>query len=242
MPHYTYKLDDLLREQIIKICMNKKLNASMLIRNAMQYILDNQIDLLKLPDPANRGLGRAITFVCPEDLMQQFEDYAIKFRMLRSEAIRRAVSYYVALINRRLEKEEKPIRARIEKMRIWGEQEMKGRYAIHVNDAIKSLIVNIAKSKRITVTQLVYDALEYVQENNIDLSQVLEPPIKRGIHTIAFRYPLELMQMFDEYSKKFKITRSNAIRRAIIYYAELEQQRIEHVKKLPKARIEKLRI
>ncbi len=118
MPHYTFKLDDLLKEQIIKICMNKKLNASILIRNAMQYVLDNQIDLLKLPDPANRGLHKAITFVCPPELMQQFEDYAMKYRMLRSEALRRAVSHYIELINHKLEKEEKPIKVRIEKMRI----------------------------------------------------------------------------------------------------------------------------
>ncbi|EWG06436.1 MAG: hypothetical protein ASUL_09514 [Candidatus Aramenus sulfurataquae] len=92
-----------------------KITRSQVIKQAISEMLSNNIDVTNIDDRETlRGDKVLCTVKMRDEMLQKLDDYAMQHRLTRSETIRRAVLYYLS----KHEKEDPPIRIRVEYLRI----------------------------------------------------------------------------------------------------------------------------
>lgn len=93
------KLDT--REMILCETMKRGIEISYLIREAIRYALENDLDLSKIEDPDQSDVGIlrgvTMTFKVSRDFLTKWDEYIAKFDISRSIAVRKAIYHYITV-------------------------------------------------------------------------------------------------------------------------------------------------
>ncbi len=107
----TVKMDSYTLMQIDALVIKLKSTRSAVIRSAVEYVLDNEI----LPPPVDtERCDIVISVKMPNSMLRELDKFAYKYKLGRSDLVRRAIAEYYKVKNR----DEEPIKARVETIKL----------------------------------------------------------------------------------------------------------------------------
>jgi metal-responsive CopG/Arc/MetJ family transcriptional regulator len=98
-----------------RFATQRKITRSQVIKQAISEMLRNGVNVNDIDDRQTLSGNKVLcTVKMRDEMLQELDEYAMQHKLTRSEVIRRAVLYYLS----KHEKEDPPIKARVEYLRL----------------------------------------------------------------------------------------------------------------------------